>query len=190
MSAAPAIAKQLEELPPASAIALNLKPDLYFDAIRATVDLFATKQDLIATYITSSIPSKALIEVLKILEVDLSRIYFVDCISHTLMGKRETYDNVLYVESPTMLEYIMLKVMYITKKNPGRKHVVVIDSINSLAIHNNVKMLSEFLHIFLNNMRTQEAYSLIYMMEESTESDIGKMISLVCDNIIEAQGGD
>ncbi len=175
------LAEELRELPPSSAINLKISGDSYFDAIRGIVDIFAPKKNLDVIYITVAIPSHSIIDVLKILEIDLSRIYFVDCVSHTMIGGAKKHDNVFYVESPTMLENIMLKVEYLVRKTSDRNNVIVLDAINALGIHNNVNILSEFLHIMLNNLRAQDAYSIVFTMEESVTEETSNMMKLVCD---------
>ena len=116
------LADELAELPP-SAIALSIRDDTYFDAIRGVVDRFATKKDLDTIYISAAIPSQSIIDVLKILEIEMERIYFVDSVSHTMMGSAKKPENVLLVESSTMLENIMLKVEYLMKKSEGKGSV-------------------------------------------------------------------
>ena len=101
------LAEELAELPP-SAIALSIKDETYFDAIRGVVDTFASKKNLNTIYISAAIPSQSIIDVLKILEIDMSGISFVDSVSHTMMGSSKMTENVLLVESSTMLENIML----------------------------------------------------------------------------------
>lgn len=176
------LADELRELPPSSAIDLRIQGDSYFDAIRGIVDIFAPKKDVDVIYITVAIPSHSIIDVLKILEIDLEHIYFVDCVSHIMIGATKKYDNVFYVESPTMLENIMLKVEYLMRKTEGRNNIIVLDAINALGIHNNMRILSEFLHIMINNLRAKDAYSIVFTMDElgGTE-EMHNMMKLVCD---------
>ena len=148
--------------------------------MRATLDTFIVEKDLSAIYITSTIPSQSIKNVLNILEVDLKRIHFVDCISHIMIGAAVRAEHVHFVESPTMLENIMLKVEFLMRSIKGKK-LVLLDSINSLAIHNNTKILSEFLHIMVNNLRAKEAYTLILSVEEQSSEEINNMLGLVCD---------
>ncbi len=183
------LANELHELPPSSAINLKIVSDSYFDAIRGIVDIFANKKNLNVIYITVAIPSHSIIDVLKILEIDLTNIYFVDCVSHIMIGGAKKYKNVLYVESPTMLENIMLKVEYLIRKSEGKNNVIVLDAINALGIHNNMKILSEFLHIFINNLRAKDAYSMVFTMEEFSTDEISNMMKLVCDTTITIGGG-
>ncbi|MDO9537758.1 MAG: hypothetical protein Q7J68_05530 [Thermoplasmata archaeon] len=174
------IADELTQLPP-SAISLTISDETYFDAIRGVVDIFASKKNLNTIYISAAIPSQSIIDVLNILEVNLENTYFVDCISHMMVGSTKRHPNVHMVESPTMLENLMLKVEYLIKKSGDKGNVVLLDSINMLAIHNSPKILSEFVHILNNNMRAKNAYIVIFSIEAFSSEEIGNMMGFVCD---------
>lgn len=174
------LAKELAELPP-SAISLTIRDETYFDAIRGVVDIFAGKKDLNTIYISAAIPSQSIIDVLNILEVDMTNIFFIDCVSHIMMGSTKRHPNVNMVESPTMLENIMLKAEYLMKKAGNKSCVILLDSINALAIHNSAKILSEFVHIMVNNMRAKNAHIVIFSIEGFGSEEINNMMSFVCD---------
>ena len=59
---------------------------------------------------------------------------------------------------------------------------------SSLAIHNNTKILSEFLHLLVNNLRAKKAYTVIFSMEEYRSEDISNMLNIVVDETIIAAG--
>ena len=103
-----------------------------------------------------------------------------------MTGALTQSDHIIYVESPTMLENIMLKVEYLSRieeiKNKGA--IVLLDSINSMAIHNNPKILSEFLHIFVNSVRTKSFYTAIMAMDESGSEEVNNLVNFVCDATI------
>ena len=182
---------KLVELPEGSAVTLRMGADQYFDAIRDILDVFAPQKDLDVLYVTSTIPSRSIINALEVLEIPMDHIWFVDCISQIMMSAAEKHPHSIYVESPTMLENIMLKVEYLIRKTKDRGNVIVLDSINSLAIHNNTKILSEFFHIFVNNLRSKKASTLIFSMEQYENEEIRSMMNLVCDETIavEAEPG-
>jgi len=179
------IADKLSALPEASAVSLRLGTDQYFDAIQGMLDVFASKNNLEVFYITSTIPSQSIINALEVLEIPLDRIWFVDCISQIMMSAAKRHTHSIVVESPTMLENLMLKIEFLMRKHPERKALVVLDSINSLAIHNNTKILSEFLHIFVNNLRSHGAYTVIFSMQEYETDEIRNMLVIVCDETLE-----
>ena len=179
------VAEKLSALPEASAVAMRLKAEQYFDAIQGMLDRFAAKKDLEVVYVTSTIPSQSIINALEVLEIPLEHMWFVDCISQIMMSQAKRHAHAIIVESPTMLENIMLKVEFLLRKHPERKALVVLDSINSLAIHNNTKILSEFLHILVNNLRSRGAYTVIFSMQEYETEEIRSMLVLVSDETVE-----
>ncbi len=183
------IAEKLEALPESSAIALKMKAEQYFDVVRGILDVFAKKKQLDSIYVTSTIPCQSIINALQVLEIDVEHIWFVDCISQIMMSVSEKHSHAIYVESPTMLENLMLKVEYLIRKTGAKENLVILDNINSLAIHNNLKILSEFLHILVNNLRSKNTYTIIFTMEEYQSEDMQNMLNLVCDETIVLEGG-
>ncbi len=179
---------KLEELPSASSFAIATNVGSYFDVLRAVVDVFATRHDLYVFYITSTIPSKNILNLFELLGIDSSRIFFVDTISHLMKESTEFSDRFLYIESPTMLEYIMLKVEYLARKYNDKKFVVVLDSVNSMSIYNGPKIMSEFLHIFVTSLRSWDAYMVILSMKEQNTAEINSMLNMVCDEIYDVEG--
>ena len=186
--AAENIAKQLNEQAPGSAVSLQMNVDSYLDVLRGVLDVYANKRDMDTIYVTATISFEAIKRVMQALDIDTSRVYFVDCISHIMMGTAAAQkdEHASLVESPTMLENIMLKVEYLMRRSQSKEKLVVIDSINSLAIHNNNWILSEFLHILVSGLRAKEAYTVILTVEEHTTPEISNMVNLVCDQGIRA----
>lgn len=188
MVSAQEIAAELAQTPASSAISLQMSVDNYLDVIRGVLDLYANKREMDTIYVTATISSDAIKRVLDALDVDSSRIYFVDCISHIMMGGTPTLqdERTTLVESPTMLENIMLKVEYLIRLSQSKDKLVVVDSINSLAIHNNNWILSEFLHILVSGLRSREATTIIFTVLEHTTPEINNMVNLVCDHGVHA----
>ncbi|MDH4123160.1 MAG: ELP5 family protein [Thermoplasmata archaeon] len=184
MTLAGRVASELEQMPPSSAVSLQVGVDYYLDAIRAVVDIFSSKRDVDVIYITATISYQAIVDILKALEIDASKVHFVDCISHTMMGASMEGSQVLFVESPTMLENIMLKTEYLMRKSTAKEKLVLIDSVNTLAIHNSNYVLSEFLHIFVSSLRSKNVNTLILTVIEHTTPELNNMVNLVSDSVI------
>lgn len=178
------ISDRLGTLPEASAVALQIGADNYFDVIRAVLDNFASTKNIDCIYVSSSIPSETIANALNVLDIKLTHVYFVDCISHMMTGITRRTEKTFFVESPSMLETIMLKVEYLLKKTRTGSKIVFLDSINSLAIHNDSHILSEFLHILVNNLRSKQAYTIILAIEEHSSPEVSNMMNLVCDETI------
>lgn len=176
---------KLETLEPGSAIALKFDIESYFDVIMTITDDFIKHKDMRVIYETSTIPANSILELLNAMEISLEPINFVDAVSYMTMGAAGKSIGVTFVESPTMLENIMLKIEYLLKKHPSESNTVVLDSINSLAIHNDNKILAEFLHILISSLRSSDCYTIILSVAEQESEDIDNILAMVCDDIIE-----
>lgn len=159
----------------------------YFDVIKYVLDDFSNTKNLPVIYISATIPSKSISNVLDVYGIDSKKIFFVDCISHIMMSSTASSERTVFVESPTMLETIMLKAQYILNKYVIGGSVIVIDSVNSLAIHNDIKILSEFLHLFVTYLRSRGAYFVILSMKEQASSEINNILNFVSDEILEVE---
>ncbi|MGD0056579.1 MAG: hypothetical protein ABSB83_01835 [Methanomassiliicoccales archaeon] len=181
------VASKLEEIGPSVSVALEIGMDAYFDVVRGLTDNFAARKGLKCVYITSSVPSSTMLSALKMLEVDTKNIYFVDCISHLIAGNIGPSENTIYIDNPTMLESIILKVDFLSRKLREGSMLVVLDSINSLAIHNDIKILSEFMQILLSSLKSKGAYPVIISVAGQAKSELKEVIALVCDQVVPVQ---
>lgn len=178
--------EKLKGISEASVIALEVSSDSYFDVIRTLTERVSIEKNLDVIYLNSTLPAASIINVMDLLEMKRDHIYFVDCGSSVLMTDKATNGHVLYVESATMLENIMLKVEYLMRKlDPKKGKLIFIDSINSLAIHNNMNILSEFMHILFNSLRSKNAYTIVLSIKEQSSDDINRALTMVCDERIE-----
>jgi archaellum biogenesis ATPase FlaH len=136
-------------------------------------------------YVTSTRPARAIINRLRGERIPVDNMYFVDCISYTVGGTAERSDKIAYIESPTLLETIMLKIFWLLKRTPGDKKFVFFDSINTLSIYNEQKILSEFLHILVNKLRAQDIFTVVLLVGEQTPKEVESMLRLVCDETVD-----
>ncbi len=177
--------EKLDSLDQGSAIALKVDVDVYFEVITTLTDDFSGDKDMQTIYTTSTISSSTIIKVLDAFDINREKINFVDAVSYMTMGGAEKKEGVIFVESPTMLENISLKVEYLLRKYPSEENTVILDSIDSLAIHNDKRILSEFLHILISSLRSHDCYTFILSVSEQDSEEIDNMLAMVCDDFIE-----
>lgn len=178
------VGRRLDEVGPSVATVMQFPISQYFEVLRGLVD-FTRARGLGMVYITAAVPAKTISMTFEALDIDASNITFVDCISQMMMSDRDESGKAIYVESPTVLENIILKVSFLMRKAGGTQQLVVVDSINSLSLHNDAKMLSEFLHVLISSLTPRDAYPVVLATEESMRPDIAEMLALVCDQIVE-----
>ncbi len=178
--------EKLKGISEASVVALEVNSDSYFDVIRVITERISVEKDLDVIYINSTLPASSIISVMDMLQIKREHIYFVDCGSSILLEEKYRNGHILYVESATMLENIMLKVEYLMRKlDKKRGKLIFIDSINSMAIHNNISILSEFMHIMFNTLRSKDAYTIVLSIKEQGSDEISRALTMVCDEKIE-----
>jgi hypothetical protein len=179
------IGERLRHVQGGSAIALRLDPrdyaDNYLAALGATLRDVGTEDSVHTIYVSVTNPASLVWTIAQALDVGADRLSFVDAISHIMMNYRDPLPNASYVESPRMLEDIMLRVEFLLRTHPVPRHVVVIDSVNSLAIHNTPDLLSEFFHILLNNLKARRVLTVLLAVADSSSATVDQILSLVVD---------
>jgi len=183
------IGERLRNLPGGSAVALKLDPqeyaDHYFAVLNATLRDVGSETNAHTIYVAVTSPAAFVWSLTQALDVPADRISFVDAISHIMMNYSNPLPNATYVESPRALEEIMLRVEFLLRKFPHPRSIVVIDSVNSLAIHNPPELLSEFFHILLNNLKSRSVLTLVLETSEEGTTGIEQMLNLVVDETID-----
>jgi len=177
------VSAKLEEAGSGSAIAFEVDMEKYFDFISELLESFVSAKKIKCIYVTSSISSATLIKALDALGVDASNVRFVDCVSKTIFGSAPTLDHVSYVEGPTMLENIILKVKYFLKKEKEGA-LVIVDSANAFAAYNDIRLLFEFFQILLNVVRSRGDYAVVVSISNQMRPEVREMLTLVSDQVV------
>ena len=134
-------------------------------------------------YVTTSRPSSHIIDELEDAKAEMSDLYFVDLVSMTVGGT--TGDpRTLYVESPTMLESILLNISLLERRLKSKRRFVMFDSVNGLSIYSEPKVLREFINVLGNSMRIKEIYSMLMTVKEQTNEELSSALKLLSDRII------
>jgi hypothetical protein len=179
------IADRLRAFTSGGTVALKLGAQNYADnylaALGLTVRDLGGETNTHTIYVSVTNPASLVWSLLQALDIPSGRLSFVDAISHLMMSYENVLPNASYVESPTMLEGIMLRIEYLLRKNPSKRNMVIIDSVNSLAVHNSPEVLSEFFHILVNNLKTRSVLTVLFSTSEGEGTDLDRILSLVVD---------
>ena len=150
----------------------------YTDLIQALFGCIKEHPNDVWVYVTVTRPFESFIR----LFVDLSRypnVTFIDCISRA-SGIVRKDDQCVYIESPTMLEKIMMEVINLFSKAPENAgKFLILDSLSTLMIYNDPSLVTEFFYQLLNKTRSENIHSISLVVEEG-EGDkyINKLIYL------------
>jgi KaiC/GvpD/RAD55 family RecA-like ATPase len=187
--AAGEIAERLRALSEGSGVAMKLGGSdyagNYLQFLAAVLRDFAMEVNAYTIYVSVTNPSALVASLLSSLEIPADRVFFVDVISQTMMSTLNKLPNASYVESPTMLENVLLRVEYCLRRSEAPRKLVILDSVNSLAIHNDPAILSEFFHIMVNNLKSRGITTIILAVAEETSQELENLLSFVCDDTIQ-----
>ena len=181
------IGAALKETSDNAAISLITDINNYFTAMKEVV-MYTQDEGLACVYITATIPSSVIKEQLASEDLSTDHVHFVDCISFMVGKDPEDEGSVLYIESPNMIETIMLKVHTMIKRLGDQPKMVFLDSVNTLSLHNDEKLMQEFVHYLINTLRVKGVTSVMLSIEDQTPEDLEIILKLVCDEVIEAIG--
>ena len=189
MDAEEELKKQLAGFGDRSAVSVVTDIGNYVQVIKGVVG-FAQEADLKCIYITCTLPARVVLEQLSSENVKADNLHFIDSISFMVGSAEDDHPQTIFVESPTMLEGIMLKVDTWLKKLKDGKKIVFLDSVSTLAMHNDPALISEFLHYFVNNLRGRGIRTVILSISGQTPDEIENILRLVCDETVILKGDE
>jgi KaiC/GvpD/RAD55 family RecA-like ATPase len=187
MGAEEELKKQLAAFGERSAVSVVTDIGNYVQVIKGVVG-FAQEGGLKCVYITCTLPARVVLEQLGSENIKADNLHFIDSISYMVGSAHDERSQTIFVESPTMLEGIMLKVDTWLKKLRDGKKLVFLDSVSTLAMHNDPALISEFLHYFVNNLRGRGIRTVVLSVAGQTPDEVENILRLVCDETVVLKG--
>ena len=180
------IAEQLSEVSLNSAIQLRSGTSNSFMVTASTMLPLMQMFEMGGVYISASRGAVEIIQAFESIGVDVSHIQFIDLVSSGILGGTDVpYQNIHFVDSPIMLESILLRTLYILRTIPTERNFVFLDSVNALSIYNEGRMLAEYLHTFINTFRQREILSVILNIPDQTPPLVLSNLDLYCTDLID-----
>ena len=180
------IAEQLTEVSLSSSIQVRCGNSNAFMVTASTLIPLMQMFEMGGVYICATRGAVEIIEAFEAIGIDVSEIQFIDLVSSGILGGTEMeYPNVSFVDSPIMLESVLLRTLYILRISTNERNFVFIDSVNSLAIYNEERMLAEYLHTFINTFRQREVLSVILNVPDQVPPTVLANMDLYCTDLID-----
>ena len=180
------ISDQLTEVSLNSALQVRCGNSNAFMVTASTMIPLLQMFEMSGVYISASRGAAEVIQAFESIGVDVSHIQFIDLVSSGILGGTNVpYSNVHFVDSPIMLESVLLRTLYILKTTNHERNFVFLDSVNALAIYNEDRMLAEYLHTLINTFRQQEVLSVILNVPDQTPPLVLSNLDLYCTDLID-----
>ena len=180
------IAEQLTEVALNSSVQVRCGNSNAFMVTASTMVPLMQMFEMGGVYISGSRSAMEMIEAFETIGIDVSNIQFVDLVSSGVLGGTDsTRKNIHFVDSPIMLESILLRTLYLLRTTTLERNFVILDSVNALAIYNDDRMLAEYLHTFINTFRQREVLSVILNVPDQTPPLVLSNLDLYCTDLID-----
>jgi hypothetical protein len=180
------IAQQLSEVSLNSSVQVRVGNSNAFSVTASTIIPLMQMFEMGGVYISASRGAVEIIQAFEAIGIDVSHIQFIDLVSSGILGGTDVpYNNIHFVDSPIMLESILLRTLYILQASQSPRNFVFLDSVNALAIYNEDRMLAEYLHIFVNTFRQREILSVVINVPDQTPPLVLSNLDLYCTDLID-----
>ena len=182
----PLIAEQLTEVSLNSAVQVRCGNSNSFMVTASTMLPLIQSFGMGGVYISASRGAVEIIQAFESVGIDVSNIQFLDLVSSGILGGTDVpYPNVHFVDSPIMLESILLRTLYVLRTMDSQRNFVFLDSVNALAIYNDDRMLAEYLHTFINTFRQREVLTVILNVPDQTPPLVLSNLDTYCTDIVD-----
>ncbi len=158
-----------------------LNPENYFGKV---IDIFKNElkgKDVV--YATTNKPCGHITTLFKEAGI-ANKIFFIDCISRSVMGSRteEEPENCIFIDSPQNITAISIAITKSVENLSGEKNLFV-DSLSTMLMYNDANMIGRFSNFFINKMRIAGVDTIILALESDIDKDIIKKIEAFVDEV-------
>ena len=180
------IAEQLTEVALNSAVQVRCGNSNAFMVTASTLIPLMQMFEMGGVYISANRGAVEIIQAFESIGMDVSNIQFIDLVSSGILGGTDVpYTNIHFVDSPIMLESVLLRTLYILRTISSERNFVFLDSVNALAIYNEDRILAEYLHTFINTFRQREILSVVLNVPAQTPPLVLSNLDLYCTDLID-----
>ena len=180
------IAEQLTQVSLGSSVQVRMSSSNAFAVTASTMIPLMQMFEMGGVYISASRGAVEIIQAFEAIGVDVAGIHFLDLVSSGVLGGTDVpYSNITFVDSPIMLESIMLRTLYTLRTVNNQRNFVFLDSVNALAIYNDDRMLAEYLHTFINTFRQREVLSVILNVPDQTPPLVLANLDTYCTDLVD-----
>ena len=180
------IAEQLTQVSLGSSVQVRMSSANAFAVTASTMILLMQMFEMGGVYISASRGAVEIIQAFEAIGVDVSNIHFLDLVSSGVLGGTDVpYSNITFIDSPIMLESILLRTLYTLRTVDNQRNFVFLDSVNALAIYNDDRMLAEYLHTFINTFRQREVLSVILNVPDQTPPLVLANLDTYCTDLVD-----
>ena len=174
--------EELSNFPDDTIFLVETSAENFSEISTASVKFLSNKNDA-GIVISANRPYSNLLNIYKQNDIDVNKMFILDCISKNLNGHNNGIENVQFIENLSALTDLSLSINERINTTEGKKFIFF-DSINTMLIHNKPYVFARFVHSILTKMRLNGVGGLLISLEEETNKEIRAEIAQLCDKVI------
>ena len=132
-------------------------------------------------YVTLNKPFFTMKTIFEKAKIDTDIIIFIDAITKTAGGKTEKTKECLYIGTPQNLSDLSLAMDQAVTALPRKEKFLFFDSLTTLLLYNDVKIVAKFIHFLSGKMRVWKVRGIIVSLQKKGNEDLINELSQFCD---------
>lgn len=118
--------------------------------------------------------------------IDISRIYFIDAITHYATGTTpKPVDNCRFVSRPGDLTAMSVAITSAIKEFENEKTIIFLDSVNAMLIYTDSVNLTKFIHFVISKLRVMNITGVLFAVEKGLDPMLLSQIMMFADDMFE-----
>lgn len=130
-------------------------------------------------YISLNRPYKNLLDTLAAGKIDSKKLFFIDCVTKS----EQDVPNCYFLKTQQSLTNLSIAISTVIKTE--KPDFVFLDSINTLALYNEMDAAVKFAHFLLTKLRANSVNGIILGIEDEKNKQIITELSQICDKVID-----
>ncbi|MEM4662699.1 MAG: hypothetical protein QXM75_01630 [Candidatus Diapherotrites archaeon] len=144
---------------------------------------FVNIKKMSCLYIAANRPAQIINRILEKAKVNTANIWYIDCVSGRVATPHRI-EKVLFLETPRDLTNMSIAITNYVKTLPQGNRLLFLDSLTTLAIHNDINTVAKFAHFIINHARNWGISMAIISIEEEAEAELINKISILVDRVV------
>jgi len=146
---------------------------------------FINDKGVVTIYLTVNRPCQNLEEFLKEKGVDTTNFFFLDAISEEVIGPLPSKNNCIYIDSPKDLTSLSIGIVTAFEKTKGKDRFLFLDSLSTLMIYNDPRVVKKFIHFLTAKMRLFGVKGAMITLQKDLDAKLISDFSPFVDKVVE-----
>ena len=175
------LSKEFKNLSKDSIVSVIVPSEDYEKASMYILNQFISKEKKPGIYITMNRPYKNIIELMKKNNINVKKLFFIDCISKEITESKDKA-NCIFVKSPENLTGIAVAIDKLFE--PNKHGFIFFDSLDALLVHNTPGVVMKFMRFITSKMRIYGIKGVLLGLHEKTTEELIKRMGPFTDKTI------